>query len=149
MRFTSFFSLLLLDTMYIVSSTCLDHISPNTMAVFSGAPYTFVTNYENGSACAGYCDRLPECTAWLYSVRGGECQLYKATALSTFTSQHFMYGICDGHRPPAASSSVAVVSASPTASAAVSNTISRHRSISIVIVIIMGITFKKGSKQSD
>ena len=128
-----FSSLLILETICTVSSTCLDQISANTMAVFSGAPFAFATNYGNGSACASYCDRLPKCAAWLYSVRGGDCHLHKASALSTFTSQHFMYGICDGYRPPASSSSVAVTSTislypNPTrvASAGASTKVSLH-----------------------
>lgn len=133
MRLSSFFSLLVLDAIHTVSGTCLGRVSNNIMAVFSGAPFAFAMNYRNGSACAGYCEGLRECTAWLYSVKGGECQLYKTTALSTFTSQHFVYGICDGLHLPAASSSLVVVSATspypdptPVASTTVSGKVSLH-----------------------
>ncbi|PYI14732.1 hypothetical protein BO99DRAFT_416543 [Aspergillus violaceofuscus CBS 115571] len=90
------------------------------MAVFSGAPFALATRYDNGSACAAYCDGLAECHAWLYSARGGDCQLYKKTALSTFPSQHFMYGVCSSPSATAASitasSAVIVVVGSPTSS---------------------------------
>ncbi|PWY88965.1 hypothetical protein BO70DRAFT_350224 [Aspergillus heteromorphus CBS 117.55] len=91
------------------SASCLDQISANTMGVFSGVPLTFASGYLNGSACAYHCDALELCNAWLYSVAGGECQLYKQKALSTFKSQKFMYGICGGHTPKIASSSAAPV----------------------------------------
>lgn len=133
MRLASVFLLSLLDAIHTVSGTCLSRISNNVMAVFSGAPFAFATNYRNVSACAGYCDGLFECAAWLYSVKGGECQLYKATALSTFTSQHFIYGICDGYHLPSSSSSLVGVSATshypdptPVASTGVSGQVSLH-----------------------
>ncbi|PYI22782.1 hypothetical protein BO99DRAFT_409575 [Aspergillus violaceofuscus CBS 115571] len=98
MRLASFFSLVLLSEAVgrVSGNSCLDQVSANTMAVFSGAPFALATRYDNGSACAGYCDGLAECHAWLYSARGGDCQLYKKIALSTFSSQHFMYGVCAG-----------------------------------------------------
>ncbi|RAH65561.1 uncharacterized protein BO66DRAFT_462037 [Aspergillus aculeatinus CBS 121060] len=98
MRLASFFSLVLLSEAVgrVSGNSCLDRVSANTMAVFSGAPFALAPRYDNGSACAGYCDGLAECHAWLYSARGGDCQLYKKTALSTFPSQHFMYGVCGG-----------------------------------------------------
>ncbi|RDH20726.1 hypothetical protein M752DRAFT_266277 [Aspergillus phoenicis ATCC 13157] len=118
MKLSSFVISLLLTTVGNASAGCLDHISANTMAIFSGAPLAFATDYQTGSQCASYCGSLAECMSWLYSVRGGECQLYKGTALSTFSSQHFMYGVCDGHRnltTPSAGSSVAAP-ASPSTS---------------------------------
>ncbi|RAK76377.1 uncharacterized protein BO72DRAFT_459610 [Aspergillus fijiensis CBS 313.89] len=130
MRLASFFSLVLLSEAVgrVSGNSCLDRISANTMAVFSGAPFALAPRYDNGSACAGYCDGLAECHAWLYSARGGDCQLYKKTALSTFPSQHFMYGVCgsndnNSRRLPlataasvTASSAVVGVVGSPTSS---------------------------------
>ena len=119
MKLSSYFISLLFATAGNTYASCLDHISANTMGIFSGAPFAFTTNYETGSQCASYCDSLAECTSWLYSVRGGECQLHKGSPLSTFSSQHFMYGVCDGHShiaTPSGGSSVAAL-ASPSASA--------------------------------
>lgn len=132
MKLSSFVISLLLTTVGNASASCLDHILANTMAIFSGAPFAFATNYQTGSQCASYCDSLAECTSWLYSVRGNECQLYKGTALSIFSSQHFMYGVCDGHRilttPSAGSSAAAPASlrASSVFSAMTSETPSLH-----------------------
>ncbi|PYH43496.1 uncharacterized protein BP01DRAFT_402590 [Aspergillus saccharolyticus JOP 1030-1] len=119
MRLPSLFSLVLLSEAVGRASgnnnnnSCLDQVSANTMAMFSGAPFALAPRYDNGSACAGYCDNLAECHAWLYSVRGGDCQLYKKTALSTFSSQQFMYGVCGSRLPP--SSSVAAAAAANSA----------------------------------
>lgn len=144
MRISTFLSVILLDAVCTVSGTCLDQVSSNTMAIFNGAPFAFAKDYGSGQECAGFCDKLSECNAWLFSERGGECQLYKANALSTFKSQHFTYGICNGHRSSPASSSVAVAAvtshnpnSTPSHSAGLSDRISLHVCCSLISCLFL------------
>lgn len=85
---------LLAMTATIAASTlCLDHISHDTIAFFSGAALTFGSNYTDAADCGIKCSSISTCQTWLFTS-GGQCELFRHSPVATAANPNFSYGVC-------------------------------------------------------
>ncbi|OJJ73122.1 hypothetical protein ASPBRDRAFT_53352 [Aspergillus brasiliensis CBS 101740] len=75
------------------STSCMDDISHDTIAFFSGAALTFGSNYTDASDCGLRCATIPACQAWLFT-NGGQCELFRQSPVATAANPNFTYGVC-------------------------------------------------------
>ncbi|PYI03724.1 hypothetical protein BO78DRAFT_322051 [Aspergillus sclerotiicarbonarius CBS 121057] len=64
--------LLALAATTTASTACLESISHDTIAFFSGAALTFGSNYTDATDCGLKCSTLPACQTWLFTNGGHE-----------------------------------------------------------------------------
>ncbi|OJI91511.1 hypothetical protein ASPTUDRAFT_113906 [Aspergillus tubingensis CBS 134.48] len=67
-------SLLAMTATIAASTSCVDHISHDTIAFFNGAALTFGSNYTDAADCGIKCSSISACEAWLFTT-GGQCPL--------------------------------------------------------------------------
>ncbi|KAF7174510.1 hypothetical protein CNMCM6106_008973 [Aspergillus hiratsukae] len=78
-----------------VSASCLNNVHNDTIGFFSNAALAFGFEYPSITECAGHCDRLEHCRAWLFHGHAGECQLYRNIPVANAVIPGFTYGVCD------------------------------------------------------
>ncbi|KAF7139720.1 hypothetical protein CNMCM5793_007558 [Aspergillus hiratsukae] len=75
-----------------VSASCLNNVHNDTIGFFSNAALAFGFEYPSITECAGHCDRLEHCRAWLFHGHAGECQLYRNIPVANAVIPGFTYG---------------------------------------------------------
>jgi hypothetical protein len=76
------------------SIDCLSKHHLQSIGVVQRCTITFKFGLLNAIACGQYCEKTKKCQAWSYVQGGGKCDLYPATALSTFSIRQFVHGYC-------------------------------------------------------
>lgn len=85
--------LLAMTATIAASTSCVDHISHDTIAFFSGAALTFGSNYTDAADCGIKCSSISACEAWLFTS-GGQCELFRHPPVATAANPNFSYGVC-------------------------------------------------------
>ncbi|KAI2790194.1 hypothetical protein POX_d05700 [Penicillium oxalicum] len=92
------YSLLLVTTLALrgsqAASDCQNSVQNKTIAYFSSAPMTFSYELATVWDCQKWCEKLPECQAWVYIEQSNQCDLHRTPALSVSDNAGFIFGGC-------------------------------------------------------